>query len=537
MRVNLIQPYYSSKQKDTKTCFDLLLKMLDECTSDMDLIVLPEYSDIPAVQDTEKDFYENTKTHHDVLLAKASETAKRCNAIVFVNALYMSEKGGRNTTYAIDRHGEIVGKYFKAHPAPSEIKLHLDDTYSRLPCEPYSVTIDGIKFAFLTCYDFYFYENYSQIARIKPDIVIGNSLQRTDTHAALETICRFAAYNTGAYLVRSSVSLGEESEICGTSCVISPDSTVLVNMYSKIGMECIDIDPKKKYLKAAGFGGSLATHPEYTEVGRRPWLYRNAGPSLLPYDEMIPFPRVCAHRGFSAVAPENSLPALGAAVALGASEIEFDLWPTKDNKIVSSHDMTLSRTSDGEGRIYEKTLDELLKLDFGSKFNPEFKGLKIVTFEEILKKFTGKTIMNIHLKCLSDYEPMPNWFMDDIVALIKKYECEKYCYLMITNNSMHEYMQKNYPEIVICAGAQSKDLDAYHMVDRAVKYGCKRVQFFKPYYDENAFKYAHERGIIVNVFWSDDLEEAKKLISWGADCILSNRYQTVAELDEGIKLI
>ena len=56
-------------------------------------------------------------------------------------------------------------------------------------------------------------------------------------------------------------------------------------------------------------------------------------------------------------------------------------------------------------------------------------------------------------------------------------------------------------------------------------------------YDENAFKYAHERGIIVNVFWSDDLEEAKKLISWGADCILSNRYQTVAELDEGIKLI
>jgi glycerophosphoryl diester phosphodiesterase/predicted amidohydrolase len=537
MKVNLIQPFYSSKEQDTQKCFEQLLQLLDQCSSDMDLIVLPEYSDIPAVQDTESSFYKNTKANHEVLLNKACETAKRCNAIVFVNALYMSEKGGRNTTFAINGKGEIVGKYFKAHPAPSEIKLHLDDTYSQTPSLPYTLTIDGIKFAFLTCYDFYFYENYAQIARLKPDVVIGNSLQRTDTHQALETMCRFVAYNTAAYLVRSSVSLGDDSTVCGTSCIVSPDSTVIVNMHSKIGMECAEIDPKKKYLKAAGFGGSLATHPEYTEVGRRPWLYRNAGPSLLPYNSMIPFPRVCAHRGFSAVAPENSLPALGAAVALGASEIEFDLWPTSDGVLVSSHDMTLSRTSDGSGKIYEKTLEELKQLDFGSKFNEEFAGLRIVTFEEILQKFTGKTIMNIHMKNLDDYAPMPDSYLDDTVELIKKYECERYCYLMITNNYMLEYMQKKYPEIEVCAGAQSKDLGAYSMVDRAVKYGCKRVQFFKPYYDEAAFKYAHDHGIIVNVFWSDDLEEAKQLLSWGADCILSNKYQRLAELDGGVRLI
>ena len=55
------------------------------------------------------------------------------------------------------------------------------------------------------------------------------------------------------------------------------------------------------------------------------------------------YPSLCAHRGFSSVAPENSMPAFGAAVALGAEEIEFDLWSTKDGVLVSCHDETLER--------------------------------------------------------------------------------------------------------------------------------------------------------------------------------------------------
>ena len=38
----------------------------------------------------------------------------------------------------------------------------------------------------------------------------------------------------------------------------------------------------------------------------------------------------CSHRGFNSIAPENTLPAFGAAVALGAEEIELELWATSD---------------------------------------------------------------------------------------------------------------------------------------------------------------------------------------------------------------
>ena len=57
--------------------------------------------------------------------------------------------------------------------------------------------------------------------------------------------------------------------------------------------------------------------------------------------------RFCAHRGVSALMPENTLPAFAAALALGADEIEFDVRMTKDGKMVVSHDGTLCSVAVG----------------------------------------------------------------------------------------------------------------------------------------------------------------------------------------------
>ena len=126
--------------------------------------------------------------------------------------------------------------------------------------------------------------------------------------------------------------------------------------------------------------------------------YRNSGAGFVQSDCEMPYPRLCAHRGFSTIAPENSMPAFGAAVAMGAEEIEFDLWPTKDGEIVSCHDGTLDRVSTGTGRLSGKTLEELLTYDFGIKHGTRFQGMQIVRFEEILEKLAGRCIMNIHIK-------------------------------------------------------------------------------------------------------------------------------------------
>ena len=136
------------------------------------------------------------------------------------------------------------------------------------------------------------------------------------------------------------------------------------------------------------------------------------------YDSVMKYPRLCAHRGFNSVAPENTMPAFGAAVALGAEEIELDLWSTTDGEIVTCHDPVLDRVSNGTGKIYEHSYAELLELDFGIKHNEKFAGLKIPTFEQVLQKFARVVIINIHVK-IWDYKFKETMY-DKIIGLIRK---------------------------------------------------------------------------------------------------------------------
>lgn len=529
MKICLIQPSYSTDYSLIEKYFEKQLELMDKCDDSMDIIVMPEACDIPCLASTKELSEEASLRFTERFLEAASKTAKRCNAILFANARSGEMGSLRNTTYAFDRNGEVVGKYYKQHLTPGEsAKIKLDSDYSFEFSEPTVIEIEGYRFAFLTCYDFYFYEAFANIARQNIDFVIGCSHQRSDTHRALEIMSQFLAYNTNAYVLRASVSMDDNSDIGGGSMAVAPTGEILLNMKSRAGIECVEIDPNKKYFKPAGFGNPIKAHYEYIEEGRRPWKYRPAGSAIVKTDALMPYPRVCAHRGFNTIAPENSLPAFASAISLGAEEIEFDLWFTKDGEIVSCHDNTLERVSDGSGKIEEHTLGELKQLDFGMKCAPEFKGLKIPTFEEILKKFSCHTIMNIHLKTEGEKPE----YLDKVVQLIKKYDCEKYVYFMSGQDSLLERLQKEYPEITRCCGGGD---GAWEIVERAIKYECKKLQFMKGSFDQKMVDKARAKGIITNVFWSDDAEETKKFLKMGIDVILTNDYNRIAQVVRSFK--
>jgi glycerophosphoryl diester phosphodiesterase len=239
----------------------------------------------------------------------------------------------------------------------------------------------------------------------------------------------------------------------------------------------------------------------------------------------MPYPRICAHRGFSAVAPENTMPAFISAYKLGVDNIETDVRRTKDGVLVSAHDATLERVSDGEGKIYEKTYEELLALDFGAKHGEKFKGLKIPTFEEILQKFAGRVIMNIHVKIWDMNFSDPE--IEKIVSLIRKYDCEKHIYFMTTNDSIIKRVMEYAPDLKVCVGWDGNKDDPLSMVKRAIALGAYKIQLFKPYFNEETVKLAHENGILCNVFWADDIDEARKYLEMGIDTVLTNDYLTI----------
>jgi glycerophosphoryl diester phosphodiesterase len=92
-----------------------------------------------------------------------------------------------------------------------------------------------------------------------------------------------------------------------------------------------------------------------------------------------------AHRGFSAVAPENTLAALTAAVSAGADGCEFDVAGCADGTVVLMHDATVDRTTNGTGAVADLSLEQLKQLDAGSWKHPRFAGETVPTLEEALR--------------------------------------------------------------------------------------------------------------------------------------------------------
>lgn len=108
-----------------------------------------------------------------------------------------------------------------------------------------------------------------------------------------------------------------------------------------------------------------------------------------------PRPRIFAHRGSSAHAPENTLVSFDMAAQAGADILEMDVHATSDGHIVVMHDPMTERTTDGAGPVSTLTLTELKRLDAGWRFSPDGgktypyrgKGVEVPTLREVAERF------------------------------------------------------------------------------------------------------------------------------------------------------
>jgi glycerophosphoryl diester phosphodiesterase len=110
---------------------------------------------------------------------------------------------------------------------------------------------------------------------------------------------------------------------------------------------------------------------------------------------------VIAHRGASACAPENTLPAFELAVSQGADAFELDVRLTRDGAAVVIHDATLERTTSLTGPVRARTLAELRAADAGHWYTPDGgrtmpcrgRGVRIPTLAEVLWAFPAMPVL------------------------------------------------------------------------------------------------------------------------------------------------
>jgi glycerophosphoryl diester phosphodiesterase len=111
---------------------------------------------------------------------------------------------------------------------------------------------------------------------------------------------------------------------------------------------------------------------------------------MLRAEDELPY--AIAHRGYSAVAPENTLVASEAARLAGVRAIELDVTDTADGVPIMWHDPTVDAKTDGSGRVDELTLSKVRRLDAGSWFSPAYQGTPIATWEETLDLLRGRDV-------------------------------------------------------------------------------------------------------------------------------------------------
>ena len=143
-------------------------------------------------------------------------------------------------------------------------------------------------------------------------------------------------------------------------------------------------------------------------------------------------PWLVAHRGASAYAPENTIPAFQLAAQQGATFVEFDLQLTHDKQLVCLHDNSLERTTDVEQVFPDRsrppasgagaktwmledfTLAEVRRLDAGAWFDAKFRGTRIPTFGETIEALRGRSGLFIEVKSPERYEGIERLIMGEL---------------------------------------------------------------------------------------------------------------------------
>lgn len=241
-------------------------------------------------------------------------------------------------------------------------------------------------------------------------------------------------------------------------------------------------------------------------------------------------PLVIAHRGYSAIAPENTLPAFECALGSGADLIELDYHHTRDGELVVLHDYTLDRTTDATNRwggkgikIVDRPYGDLKELEAGLWFKTPQAGVRLPTLAQSLDFIQRGSVTLIERKA------------GDAAACVKLLREKALINQVVVQAFDWDYLRafhKLEPTQVLGAlGPPSarngrKLTEAEKALTPAwldeVKATGARAAVWNKQVDAAAVKAAHERGLKLWVYTINDDAIAKQLFAAGVDGIITD---------------
>lgn len=234
-----------------------------------------------------------------------------------------------------------------------------------------------------------------------------------------------------------------------------------------------------------------------------------AADAFIAYFE--PATTVTSHRGYSAVAPENTLPAFEAAISAGADCAELDVQMTKDGVVMITHDTNLKRTTGRNANIYDLTYDEVRELDAGSFMGAEFAGTKIPTLQEVLDQCKGRIRLNIEIKSSSQTPDLA----EKTARLIVENGWVNDCVVTSLDYNSLVQVKQTAPEIK-CGYILAVGVGNYYDLPAADFFSVEST-----FITSGMVQQLHQRGKTVSAWTIDREEDARKMKDLGVDDIIT----------------
>ncbi|RMG72201.1 MAG: glycerophosphodiester phosphodiesterase [Bacteroidetes bacterium] len=253
-------------------------------------------------------------------------------------------------------------------------------------------------------------------------------------------------------------------------------------------------------------------------------------------------PWVIGHGGAKDLAPENTLLAFDTAYAIGVDMLEMDVCMTADEVLVTHHDETIDRMSDGSGRVIELTYADLLAFNFGEDFRdlngdqPYAGGyVPIPTLEQVLSRYPDVSF-NVELKNQGENGRRA---AERLWALIQRLGLED----RILVASFHDEVLAHFRDIsgykVPTSSAESETEDLvfsglsaheYLVRPRAVALQLPTESAGIPLGTTRVVRSAHRRNMAIHYWTINDPDEMRRLIQLGADGLITDRPDLMWEV-------
>jgi glycerophosphoryl diester phosphodiesterase len=230
-----------------------------------------------------------------------------------------------------------------------------------------------------------------------------------------------------------------------------------------------------------------------------------------------PYPRIVAHRGGGALAPENTLGAIRLGAAMGFKGVEFDVMLTADAVPIIIHDETLERTTNGRGSVPGMSYADLVSLDAG-------KGERIPTFEEAARLCRELGLWaNVEIKPARGHERATG----DVVARMTR-ELWKGAPIMPLLSSFS-------PEALAAAQEAAPELPRGGLCDKLPdgwrsilkQLGCISVHCNYQALTAELAREIHGAGYGILLWTVNEPAIARQMLAFGADCLVTDALDRI----------